>query len=135
MRNALPISWVHIGGFYDHPIDGWCRMGARNHFHFFNLSNPDAEIDEALIYQVYSVPKEQALPHVLLIRAFRHMVGWHCDHAPGQPRGCFDADGHPNWRDFYNLPKPPPVDLAMCEMVGTTRDLRTVERVINALCE
>jgi hypothetical protein len=119
------ITFISVGGFYDHPLSGWLRVNT--HYHYFELiqdtwvTDTDMEEPEDLEWAIYKIPKDLTLEHLRYIRKLRLIGGWFWDYNPHAKKTGKYKD---NYMDIYKIvEKPRSLNTARnkMEMVGTTK--------------
>lgn len=111
------IKCVGIFGYYDGPIDGWVRVDRG--YYYFKIATPISSWHR--YYNIYFVEKPVRIPHLLNLRLFRHLVGWHMTRFPGKDRRWFNGDHQSEqYRRYYNTPKPPKIAPADMKHVGVS---------------
>ena len=120
------ITFIHVGGFYDHPLNGWLKVNS--HYHYFEIieDNWVCESDlgepEELEWGIYKFSRHVTLEHLKFIRQCRLIGGWHWDYDPHKKkkRGEYKS----TFNEIYKLPKPISSSSIPCEMIGVTIDLK-----------
>jgi hypothetical protein len=98
-----PVDWRWHGGFHDIPLNGWIRVAGRRYYY---------RVLDAFsyypLYTVWNIPRDLRAPHMIAHRRWRHLVGWHCDRRPGEPKLFFSSEEKPDWKSYYDDPRPAP---------------------------
>lgn len=125
-KMAMDVKAYLVEDYWDGVRSGWLRAGGR--YYWFELSEGGAPAGDGAgaTWEVFDLPRDVRLAHLLHARRFRCMVGRRWDVVVGRREPRPELFPKPGFRAFYDLPRPSPFDARRDgRRIGVT-DLRRV---------